>query len=50
MDNKKFSTEGLIKFFNARLDKRFYVKSPTAEDIRGADWEYSKVYTKSLVV
>lgn len=49
MDNKKFSTEGLRTFFNSRLDKRFYVKSPTAEDIRGADWEYSKVYTKSLV-
>lgn len=26
----------------------FYIKSPTTEDIRGADWTYSKVYTKSL--
>lgn len=26
----------------------FYIKSPTTEDIRGADWTYSKMYTKSL--
>ena len=49
MDNKKFSTDGLRTFYNSRLEKNFYVKSPTAEDIRGADWEYSKIYTKSLV-
>ncbi|MHA1832946.1 MAG: hypothetical protein ACTSV7_03065 [Candidatus Baldrarchaeia archaeon] len=27
----------------------FYVAAPTAEDIRGADWTYSKTYTKCLV-
>lgn len=26
----------------------YYIKSPTTEDIRGADWTYSKMYTKSL--
>jgi hypothetical protein len=29
--------------------KMFYLAAPTAEHIRGADWQYSKVYTKSLV-
>lgn len=48
MDNK-FSTEGLRSFFNARSEKTYYVKSPVSDDIRGADWEYSKIYTKSLV-
>jgi len=28
--------------------KVYYIKSPTTEDIRGADWTYSKMYTKSL--
>jgi hypothetical protein len=26
----------------------YYVNTPTAEDIRGADWNYSKVYSKAL--
>ncbi len=47
--DKKFSTDGLRSFYNSRTEKKYYVKSPTAEDIRGADWEYSKIYTKSLV-
>lgn len=29
-------------------EKIFYIGMPTAEDIKGADWTYSKVYTKSL--
>jgi len=49
MDNKKVSTEGLRSFYNSRNENNYYIKSPTAEDIRGADWEYSKIYTKSLV-
>ncbi|MBV5346623.1 hypothetical protein JZU46_00100 [bacterium] len=48
MDNK-FSTEGLRNFFNAYAEKTYYVRTPVSEDIRGADWEYSKIYTKSLV-
>lgn len=29
-------------------EKTYYIGMPTAEDIKGADWTYSKVYTKSL--
>lgn len=49
MDKKEFSTEGVRTFFNTNKDTNYYIVSPTAEDIRGADWEYSKSYTKSLV-
>jgi hypothetical protein len=27
----------------------YYITAPSADDIRGADWNYSKVYTKSIV-
>lgn len=27
----------------------YYIAAPTAQDIRGADWNYSKTYTNSLV-
>ena len=30
-------------------DKNYYISAPTADDIRGADWQYSKTYTRSLV-
>ena len=30
-------------------DITYYISAPTADDIRGADWQYSKIYTKSLV-
>lgn len=30
-------------------ETKFYLASPTADNIRGADWEYSKQYTRSLV-
>lgn len=49
MESKGFSVEGLRSFINAKKDATFYITSPTAEDIRGADWEYSKSFTKSLV-
>ena len=49
MESKSFSTEGLRSFFNISKDTTYYIASPTAEDIRGADWEYSKSFTKSLV-
>jgi hypothetical protein len=29
--------------------KTFYIAPPTADDIRGADWQYSKFYTKCLM-
>jgi len=28
---------------------KYYITAPTADDVRGADWQYSKTYTKSLV-
>lgn len=37
------------KFFGPDKDVAYYVANPTADDIRGADWEYSKQYTRSLV-
>jgi len=30
-------------------ETEYYIAPPNAEDIRGADWQYSKVYTNSLV-
>ena len=30
-------------------DTSYFIVAPTAEDIRGADWQYSKTYTNSLV-
>ena len=49
MESKTFSTEGLRSFLNVKKDTTYFIVPPTAEDIRGADWEYSKSYTKSLV-
>lgn len=49
MESKGFTTDGLRSFFNIKKDTTYYIAAPTAEDIRGADWEYSKSYTKSLV-
>ena len=28
---------------------KYFIESPTAEDIRGADWQYSKTFTQCLV-
>ena len=49
MESKGFSTDGLRSFVNINTDTTYFIVAPTAEDIRGADWEYSKSYTKSLV-
>jgi hypothetical protein len=37
------------KFMGADGTTEYFISSPTAEDIRGADWQYSKTYTKCLV-
>lgn len=37
------------KFLGPDEETPYYVADPTADDIRGADWEYSKQYTRSLV-
>ena len=49
MENKEFSTEGLRSFTGRDGETTYFIVAPTAEDIRGADWEYSKVFTRSLV-
>jgi hypothetical protein len=35
------------RFFE-HTGENYYIGSPTADDIKGADWTYSKVYTRSL--
>jgi hypothetical protein len=36
-------------FLGSDEKAKYFIASPTAEDIRGADWAYSKMYTQSLV-
>lgn len=42
-------TETRRRFSAGEKEESYYVANPTADDIRGADWEYSKQYTRSLV-
>lgn len=37
------------EFRDPMTGKSFYIAAPNAEHIRGADWQYSKMYTKSLI-
>ena len=37
------------RFFYGPDDNKYYIVAPTAEDIRGADWQYSKTYTQCLI-
>jgi len=39
----------LRRSFVAADDEEYFIAAPAAEDIRGADWQYSKTYTKCLV-
>ena len=41
-DNRRY-------FFGPDEDTKYFIESPTAEDIRGADWQYSKTFTQCLV-
>lgn len=41
-DNRRF-------FFGPDEETKYYISTPTAEDIRGADWQYSKTFTMCLV-
>jgi len=41
-DNRRF-------FYGPDEETKYYIESPTAEDIRGADWQYSKTFTQCLV-
>lgn len=35
--------------FEGSDGETYYIAPPTAEDVRGADWNYSKTYTKALM-
>lgn len=41
-DNRRF-------FLGPDEETKYYIEPPTAEDIRGADWQYSKTYTSCLL-
>ena len=41
-------TEDRRSFLGIDEKITYYLAAPTAEDIRGADWNYSKMFTKSL--
>ena len=41
-DNRRF-------FFGPDEETKYYIETPTAEDIRGADWQYSKTFTQCLI-
>jgi hypothetical protein len=47
-DNVREVTENRREFSSPDGDKTYYIAAPTADDVRGADWQYSKTYTKSL--
>jgi len=42
VENKRF-------FLGTDEETKYYIEAPTAEDIRGADWQYSKTYTQCLI-
>ena len=41
--------EGRRPFKDPLTEAIYYIIAPTAEDIRGADWNYSKIYTRCIV-
>jgi hypothetical protein len=41
-DNRRF-------FLGPDEETKYYIDTPSAEDIRGADWQYSKTYTQCLI-
>ena len=43
------NVEARREFQDPVSGKTYYIGTPTADDVRGADWQYSKIYTKSLV-
>jgi hypothetical protein len=50
MDNEvKDNVEDRRSFLGPDNKTLYYIVAPTAEDIRGADWNYSKIFTKSLM-
>lgn len=43
------TTDNKRTFVGPDGNTNYFITSPTAEDIRSADWQYSKTYTKCLV-
>jgi hypothetical protein len=41
--------EGARSFNDPVTGDTYYIATPSADDVRGADWQYSKTYTKSMV-
>jgi len=49
MAEKEKNIEARREFQDPVSGKSYFIGTPTADDVRGADWQYSKTYTKSLV-
>jgi hypothetical protein len=50
VENKETKVSEVRREFKDPVtNKVYYIAAPTADDVRGADWQYSKTYTKSLV-
>lgn len=49
VDEKEVKVDERRSFLGEDEKTKYFITSPTAEDIRGADWNYSKTYTQSLV-
>ena len=43
------NSDGKRYFFGPEDDIKYCIATPTAEDVRGADWQYSKTFTRCLV-
>lgn len=41
--------EGARSFEDPVTGDTYYITTPSADDVRGADWQYSKTYTKSML-
>jgi len=49
MDNKGINVEKRREFKDPTTGTDYFIAAPTSDDVRGADWHYSKIYTKSLI-
>lgn len=49
MDDKEADYKSGRFFLGEDEETKYYIIPPTADAIRGADWQYSKVYTKCLM-
>lgn len=47
--DEKVVSKGDRFFLGEDEETKYYIIPPTAESIRGADWQYSKIYTKCLM-